>query len=80
MINTVSKQNSLQPVAKYQYYGFIAKEMNEDVLSGIYNVSEAETCNEVMLQQARDDIYQIYPTESSSNTTGMMMAINTMVT
>jgi hypothetical protein len=56
MINTVSKQNSLQPVAKYQYYGFIAKEMNEDVLSGIYNVSEAETCNEVMLQQARDDI------------------------
>lgn len=30
--------------------------MNEDVLSGIINVSEAETCNEVMLQQARDDI------------------------
>ncbi len=38
--------------------------MNEDVLSGIYNVSEAQTCNVVMLKQASDDIWKIYPTDS----------------
>ena len=79
MIFTVNKQNLLQLLAKYQYYAFIAKGISQDVLSGLYNVSNAQTCNEVMLLQASYDAWRINPTDSSTNTSGILMAINTMV-